>query len=433
MFKGNVSFVPMNCGNTGEDFENARKHGADGTIPQATGLSEAAAWNDDDNYETVRMHAGRKNGTFPAEHIGRSKKIRFAEGHKFEKETAEMNTMIMELDSGLKIDCLDASQEEWRNDAWPSICAHLDFLLVVHKGKAILNPNFVIGGPEKNYKLIPDANDHTYIADAKTVQSFFGSNWAERDENGVPIGGLKYGIAPTHYRQQQLGYCGICHIEGAFLLGWKGEFGEHNYAQVFIPYDKEEAETILDQVEKRNTESRDGIIPAVADCKDVKKAIHELPLQFPDVNVKKKTHELKDEKWKKSFERLGQIDEETANIDSIIKPYIDELKKKVADETGLKVKSASITIKEKSDLTDERKDILMLPLEEVKNGPSCYFVDKDTGDFFLIEYGAGVKWDKATKAAIAEDYPEVFEGLKQRFPDKAPKLSKGDVAKAKKR
>ena len=41
----------------------------EGNIPQAHGGSEAASWEGESHYECETLHAGRKNGTFPAERI----------------------------------------------------------------------------------------------------------------------------------------------------------------------------------------------------------------------------------------------------------------------------------------------------------------------------------------------------------------------------
>ena len=425
MFKGNRTAVAMNTANSGKAFEDARRHGADGTIPQATGLSEASSWCGDNHYESERMHAGRKNGMFIPETIGKRKKLDFGRGHIFERPVAEVNALIMSLDSGFEIEVIDASKEEWRNDAWPSHAAHLDFFLKIKKGRAIPNPDFVIGGPEKNFKIIPDTKDHIYIADSKTVRSGFVNAWSEKDENGIPIGGMANGIAPTSYRQQQLGYCGICHIEGAFLLAHKGGYDEYDFAQVFIPYDKEEAEAILDECERRNQESYHGIIPSVRECKDVGLAISELPLQFPDVNIGKKELELDAAKWKVSMDRIVEIDGRLKEVNEQLKPLITEFKNKVFDELGEKVaNSISVDTKETKSLKEEKKLLIALPLEEVQDGPGCFYKDPDSGMVVRISYSAGVKWDDNAKKAIAEDYPEVYEDLRHRFPERKPKYTR---------
>lgn len=432
LFKGTVTAIPMPTGNSGAEFEQVRQHGADGSVPQATGLSEAAAWNGDSKYESERMHAGRKNGMFRPEYIGAKKKLDFGRGHIFEKPVAECNALIMSIRTGFNVEVVDASREEWRcqGAGWDSICAHLDFFAKIERGKAILNPNFVIGGPEPNYLIVPDAQDHWYIADAKTCRSTFINKWKETDENGIPIGGMANGIAPTEYRQQMLGYMGICHIDGAFLLAHKGGYGEDDFAQVFIPYDKDEAEAILDECERMNQASYKGIIPSVNDCKDVSLAISELPLQFPDVNTGKKKPSLGRD-WKVSFDRILEIDKEVNEIGEKIKPLLTEFKNKVKDELGERVASSiSIDTETTKKLKKEKADILAKALEVVQDAPGCTFVD-DTGDVCTIDFPAGIKWDATTKNAIRDDYPEVYEDLKVRFPERKAKYSRTPAEKAK--
>ena len=436
MFKGKVSAIKI-AGNTGADFEQKiRKHGADGSIAQAYGGSSITDWVGDSIYATERMTAGRANGTFAPEHISKAKQAVFDTGHDYEKSIAIHNCRIMSIKSGIEIIYHDASKEEFRNDAWPSMAAHLDFFIQVVNGKIELNPNYVIGGPEKNYIIVPSNKDHWYIGDSKSVQSRFGSNWAEKDSDGIPVGGMKYGICPTHYRQQMLGYMATVHMEGALILGACG-FAEDDHAQVFVPYNKEEAEALLDEVERRNAASYSGSIPSVRECKDVAKAIEELPLQFPDVNKGKKLLELEQKKWKVSFDRIIEIDKEVAEISDKLKPLVQDFKNRVRDELGERLAgSVSVDTETSKKLKDERKQIIMLPLEEVQDAPGCFYKDKDTGDVVTIMYSSGIKWDQKAKGAVADDYPELFEDLRHRFPERKPSYSReaaGKTAKSSKK
>lgn len=409
MFKGNVTAIPMPvASNSGEAFSKMRKHGADGSIPQAYGGSSLSDWLGDSVWDTERMTAGRANGMFAPEVISKSKQITFDIGHDFEDAIALHNVKIMSVESGIQVLLHDASQEEFRNDAWPSMAAHLDFWIQVVKGEIIPNPAFVVGGPEKNYKIVPSADDHWYIADSKSVQSRFRPNWMEKDENGLPIGGMKYGICPTHYRQQMLGYMATCKVEGAVILAACG-FERDDFAQIFVPYDKEEAEAIMDEVERRNYESYKGIIPSVADCKNVALAIAELPLQYPDTNRDKKILSLDPAKWGAKINRIKEIDDELKKLEAVIKPAEDALKEQLKKEK-----------KAVEELKAEKSKLLMLPLEEVQDGPGCTYIDPDSGDVVTIAYGCGIKWDKSPKTALADDYPEVFDDLRRRFPERKP-------------
>ena len=437
-FKGKVAAYPMPVGNAGEEFQKLRKHGVNGDIAQAYGGSSIADWVGDSIYSSERMTAGRANGTFAPEVISKSKQAVFDTGHDYEKSIAVHNCRLMSIKSGIDVIPIDASKEEYRNSEWPSMAAHLDFFIKVVKGKIIENPNFVIGGPEKNYLIVPDNGDHFYIADSKSVQSRFGSNWAEDDENGIPCGGMKYGICPTHYRQQMLAYMATLMptgmIEGAMILGACG-FSEKDHAQVFVPYVQEEAEALMYEVEKRNNDSLHGHIPSVRDCKDIGKAIEELPLQYPDVNLNKKPLALDPGKWKVSFDRIVEIDKRLSEIDAQLKPLKEEFKQKIFDVLGVKMAgSISVNTVESKELKDERSQILMMPLEEVQDAPGCTFIDPDSGDVVKLEYSAGIKWTDPTKRAIQDDYPEIFEDLRHRFPERKPSYSRdsADRSKAKK-
>ena len=427
-FKGKVTAIPMPVSNSGKEFEKLRKHGVGGDIAQAYGGSSISDWVGDSIYSTERMTAGRANGTFAPEVISKSKQAVFDTGHDYEKSIAVHNCRLMSIKFGIEVVPIDASAQEFRNSEWPSMAAHLDFFIKVIKGKIIENPNFVIGGPEKNYLIIPDNADHAYIADSKSVQSRFGSNWAEDDENGIPCGGMKNGVCPTHYRQQMLAYMATLMptgmIEGAMILGACG-FAEKDHAQVFVPYVKEEAEALMYEVEKRNAASLHGHIPSVRECKDVAKAIEELPLQYPDVNRSKKKLSLDPAKWKVSFDRVVEIDERLSQIDADLKPLKDEFKQKVFDTLGVKMAgSLSVNTVESKELKEERSQILMLPLEEVQDAPGCTFIDPDSGDVVKLDYSSGVKWTDPTKKAIMEDYPEIYEDLRVRFPERKPSYSR---------
>ena len=168
---------------------------------------------------------------------------------------------------------------------------------------------------------------------------------------------------------------------------------------------------------------------------------------YPDVNKDKKMHELDSKKWKGSIERIKEINAEQAELTALVKPYIDEMKKKLKDDLGITLGSFSpditrrieengeTTVIQAKKLKEEKDSILTLFLEEVQDGPSCYYVDEYTDDttgetitdVYTVEFGSGsgggVKWTTPTKAAIQEDYPEIFEDLKHRFPDRTPKLS----------
>lgn len=452
--RGQVS-VHVISGNDNDEFQKIKG--------SSVGPSQGAEWMGDSHYASERMVAGRTNGAFPPETIGASKQIMFQTGHiyeepilfthqqklckeKWKEALCRYSGMVMSVRDHATVNIFPTPNEEYRNTEWPDYKAHCDCFIQVVKGEIILNPNFVIGGKEKNFKIIPAAEDHWYIGDAKTCQSNFSTNWSETDEHGIAIGGMKNGIAPTQYREQGLQYLGILSplqkFEGFMLLASKSNhLDENGHAQVFIPFDEEaqeEAFHILDTVQKRYREAKNGHVPAISDCKDVSSAISELPLQYPDVNKDKKMLELDPKKWKKPFSRIVEVDAIKTEKSSIIKPYLDEVRKKIKDETGISIGTISMPdslswedengkkIVWKS-LKKERDDILMSTLEEVKDGPSCFYVDQSSGDTYVIEYGSesggGVKWDSATKAAIMEDYPEVFEDLKHRFPDRAPKLS----------
>lgn len=480
-FRGNVSCLIIG-GNTGESFQDARAHGADGSIAQAFGCSKLSAWLGDDSYESERLCAGRANGTYAPEYIGAEKNVLLQTGHDYEDavlalhqqklveqrwKEAKMrhNGNIMSIRERCEVIIHPTPNEEYRNDAWPDCAAHIDCFIQVVKGEIILNPNFVIGGPEKNYKIIPAAEDHWYVGDAKTCQSHFSSNWQdwqEVDGNKIPSGGMKFGIAPTHYRQQMLGYLTILgplkKFEGAMLLASKSDcLSEEGHAQVFIPYDEQaqtEGEWIMDEVSRKNRDSMNGILPDVTECKDVEKAISELPLMYPDVNKNKKMVELNKDKWKASFDRIKEIADEQAELSALVKPYIDEMRAKLKDELGITLGSISPEITRRIDengttrtiqskkLKDEKDSILTLLLEDVQDAPSCYYVDEYTdettgesrSDVYIVEYGSGsgggVKWTTPTKAAIQEDYPEIFEDLKHRFPDRSPKLSVNKISES---
>lgn len=434
-FKGTVQAFPMPISNSGEEFSKLRKHGVNGDIAQAYGGSQISDWIGDSIYSSERMTAGRANGTFAPEYISKSKQAVFDTGHDYEKAIAIHNCRLMSIKFGIDVIPIDASKEEYRNSAWPSMAAHLDFFIKVVKGKIIGNPSFVIGGPEKNFLIVPDNADHLYIADSKSVQSRFGSNWAEDDENGIPCGGMKNGICPTHYRQQMLAYMATLMptgmIEGAMILGACG-FSERDHAQVFVPYAKEEAEAMMDEVERRNNASLHGQIPSVRECKDVAKAIEELPLQYPDVNQGKKKLALDPSKWKVSFDRILEIDKRVKEIDTELKPLKDEFKQKVFDDLGYELAgSISVNTKESKKLKDERSQILMMPLEEVQDAPGCTFIDPDNGDLVTIDYPSGIKWTDPTKRAIADDYPEIFEDLRHRFPERKPSYSRESSERSK--
>lgn len=434
-FKGKVTAFPMPTDNASEEFQKLRKHGVDGSIPQAYGGSSISDWVGDSIYSTERMTAGRANGTFAPEHVSKAKQAVFDTGHDYEKSIAVHNCRLLSIKFGIDVIPIDASKEEYRNSEWPSMAAHLDFFLKVVRGKIIENPNFVIGGPEKNFLIVPDNSDHYYIADSKSVQSRFGANWAEDDENGIPCGGMKNGICPTHYRQQMLAYMATLmptgYIEGAMILGACG-FSERDHAQVFVPYVQEEAEALMYEVEKRNNASFHGQIPSVRDCKDIEKAIGELPQQYPDVNIKKKMLSLDPAKWKVSFDRVVEIDKRISEIDDQLKPLKEEFKQKVFDACGVKMAgSLSVNTIESKALKDERSQILMMPLEDVQDGPGCTFIDPDSGDVVRIDYSAGIKWTDPTKKAIMEDYPEIFEDLRHRFPERKPSYSRDSADRSK--
>ena len=434
-YRGTVSAYPMPTDNSGAEFEKLRKHGVKGDIVQAYGGSTVTDWVGDSIYASERMTAGRANGTFAPEHISKSKQAVFDTGHDYEKAIAQHNCRLMTIKYGIECIAIDASKEEYRNSAWPSMAAHLDFFLKVVKGKIVENPNFVIGGPENNYLIVPDNTDHLYIADSKSVQSRFGSNWNEEEPKGVPSGGLKNGVCPTHYRQQMLAYMATLMpsgmIEGAIIFGACG-FSEREHAQVFVPYVQEEAEALMDEVERRNAASLRGQIPSVRDCKDVGRAIEELPLQFPDVNRSKKKLELDPAKWKVSFDRILEIDERCKEIDKELKPLKDEFKKKVEDTLGVKLAgSISVNTEESKKLKDERSQILMMPLEEVQDAPGCFMVDPDTGDIVTLDYSSGIKWDAKSKSAVADDYPEIFDDLRHRFPERKPSYDRTPAGSSK--
>lgn len=419
LFVGKRYTVPLSVeNNAGEAFSNMRKHGADGKIAQAYGCSALTDWLGQSKYQSERMTAAIANGSVKAPKISKTQQKIFDTGHDYEKSIAIHNCRIMSIDAGIEVQAIDASQDEFRNTAWPSLAAHLDFIVLVKKGRIILNPGYVIGGPEKNYLIVPDTEDHIYVGDSKSVQSNFGVNWSEKDDDGLPIGGLKWGICPTHYRQQMLGYMACCHIEGAIIFGACG-FQDYEHAQVFIPYNKEEAEAILDEVERKNWEAMNGIIPSVRECADVAKAISELPLMYPDVNRGKTLLKLGKKKWADTFKRLLEIKGEIADLETQLKPYKEEMIQKIADELGLTATISSISAKEIKELKDERDKLLMLPLDEVKDAPGCTFKDEE-GYVHELTYSSGIKWDKFSKAAVAEDYPEVAEDLRQRFPERKP-------------
>lgn len=421
-FVGRVSAIKIPVdSNAGDAFSNMRKHGADGTIAQAYGCSALTDWLGEGNYQSEMLTAARANGSVKPEKISKAQQKVFDTGHDYEKSIAVHNCRIMEINSGIKVIPHDASMDEYRNSAWPSLAAHLDFIVEVVGGKIIPNPAYVIGGPEKNYLIVPDTESHFYVGDSKSVQSNFGTNWSEKDDTGLPIGGMRWGIAPTHYRQQMLGYMAACHLDGAILFAACG-FQDYEHAQVFIPYDKDEAEAILDEVERKNWAALHGMIPSVSDCVDVEKAISELPLMYPDVNKNKKIHALDPAVWKKTFDRIDRIDLEKGDLESQLKPLKEEFKQKVADETGMEISSFSVSTKQLDKLKKERSDLLMEPLEEVQDGPGCSYVDED-GVLHTIEYSSGIKWDKYSKAAVEEDYPELAEDLRQRFPERKPTYS----------
>lgn len=459
IFGGNVTCQVIES-NASEEFSNKiRKHGADGSIPQAVGPSKNAAWLGDDKYESERMVAGRANGTFPEEVIGSDKRIVMDTGHDFEEAvlaTGAVKLMqerwkearlkhggtIMSIRDHIEVIVHPTPREEYRNSAYPDFAAHIDGFIQVVKGRIVLNPAFVIGGPEKNYIILPDSEDHWYIADAKTCQSSFSTNWTERDENGTPVGGMKFGVAPTHYRQQLLGYLGILaplhRFEGAMLLASKSDhLDEHGHAQVFIPFDEDaqaEAEAILDEVSRKNRDSYNGRIPSVAECKDVARAIAELPLQYPDVNAGKKVLELEPSKWRISVNRLIEIKKEIAKIDEQLSPIKAEIKQLVEDRLGDKI-AGSITLntKTRKELTDEYDKILLLSLEDIQDAPGAFYIDPDTGITASFSAPGGLKMTSATEQAIKDDYPEIYEDLKARFPSRKVKFDSPELRKIRKK
>ena len=212
--RGQVS-VHVIKDNTGDEFQAIKN--------SSIGPSQGPAWMGDSHYATERMVAGRAFGAFAPEYIGTSKQIVLQTGHSYEDailmthqqklieerwKEARMNHhgKILSIREHANVIIHPTPSEEYRNTDWPDYKAHCDCFIQVVKGKIIPNPNFVIGGKEKNFKIITDAEDHWYIGDAKSCQSNFSTNWSETDEHGIPVGGMKNGVAPTPYREQLLQY-----------------------------------------------------------------------------------------------------------------------------------------------------------------------------------------------------------------------------------
>ena len=444
-------------GNTGDSFQK--------TLRSSVSPSKGAAANGEGKYQTERMLAGRLTGHFPQEYVGVDKQIIFDTGHDYEDAVlvqGEVELMkermreaeqrwkearmkhagtIMTAREHISVIIHPTPHEEYINSEWPNHKAHTDCFIQIVKGRAIENPNFRPGDKMKNYIIIPDAEDHWYIGDAKTCQTVFSDNWASKDENGAPNGGMRNGMWPREYEIQCGMYLGILaplpvKFEGAFLLGSKGDhLDEHGHVQVFKEFDEnwqDESYMQLDEAERLFRDAENGSLPAVRDCRDVAKAIAELPLQYPKAIPKAKPLYLDAAKWKPSFDRMVEIKTRLSEI-ADEKVAITEKVKQEAAALGIELSgSISFKTKEQKELEDEYSKILMLTLEDIKDAPEAYFTDPDEGVTAKIDVKRSLKMVQKTEDALKNDYPEVWESLQEFFPDVKVSLEDPRIKKAKK-
>lgn len=415
-FNGGTYAVPMgDIPNSGPEFEAARNHGTDGAIEQAFGSSDVGTYMGDNKYKSARQLAGEKNGTFNPKKPSIEQAFAMAQGHIYERTCAEACALIMSLETGFEVIAHPAGETEFRNVQWEDYNGHIDFLLEVRSGKIIPNPNFYVGGPEKNWVIIPDAEDHWYIADSKTVMSPFGANWSQVDENGIPVGGLKNGVAPDNYYDQMQSYMAALNIDGAMLFGMcKADLTLNSYAQVFVPYNKEKAEELMDTAQEINTRSQNGDIPAVKECKNKELAITELARQFPVTDRKRKFPVLDADEWLPVTSRIEEIYKK-----------INELDEEVEENTPESLKELIKAVEaEKKTLKEEAKLLLQSTIEVIGDAACGWFKDPDTGDIIKIELSRRPNMQEEPRNYIKRFYPDLYDELQREIPDVKVKMTK---------
>ena len=388
-FNGRCSWRQIE-GNTGESFENRRRDYYGGSdAPAICGVSK---------YKTSLRALAQKAGDIPEDSVSKKKAKIFANGHIKELEVATTGVEFMKIDSGFDIILHPCDKLEWLNDEWPHARGHLDFVVEVIKGRIIENPDFYVGGPEPNWKIIPDDENHMYVADSKTVQGDYGKAWNERDASGVSIGGLSNGVCPLPYWVQLHFYMTLCNIDGGLIFGSIGNNSVDDYATVFVPFDAEAGQTIMDTCERRFTDALNGKFPKLGECGDKDMAARDIAALYP-VNPAKSVQRLKGRKWTKHFREVADIEKQ-----------IEDLKESIAEESA---KVASIK-KEIDALREKRRTMLLEPIESVKDAKGCYFTD-EYGETTVIEYRSKPVWNCESKEAYRD-------AIRQLDPEKAAEL-----------
>ena len=397
-FNGKTKYCKIN-GNTGEDFAERRKNGYGGSdAPYLCGVSK---WGSTMEMAATKLGMGEK--PYPGK---RTEKI-WLQGHLDEENILEKCAGFMQIDSGFSMEIHPCGEYEWTNDEWPDAKAHIDGILEVEKGRIAPNPKFYIGSKEPNWTIEPDTENHRYVVDAKTCQDPRVPAWDERDDNGVKTGGLKNGACPLDYCVQLHFYMMVCNIDGALIFGSVGKNNVDDYVQVFVPLVFDEGQKIMDTCQHVFDLVKSGRLPKLEDCKDREKSALYLEKLYPKINEHLKIKKLKDKKWEEQFREINAIDSE-----------INKLKASVAAERKM-VDTVDAQIKR---LREQRKALLLEPIEEIKDRKGCYYTD-EYGNTSVVEYVQEMKWDYVTKEFFATKAPELFAEAEKLFTQRKVKYT----------
>ena len=389
-FNGLAKFHEIS-GNTGEAFEEDREgHYGGYDASYLVGHSE---------YGTELEAAAKKAGIVPDTPFAAKTLKIFANGHIKELEVAETGTAFMEIDSGFTIVLQPMGNFAWSNEEWEDARAHLDFIMKIIKGKLELNPEWYLGSNKPNWIIVPDEEDHMYVVDSKTCQDEFSPAWDQRNDLKVKIGGLKNGVCPIAYYDQMQFYCTVCNIDGAVIMASIGNNKVDDYAQVYVPYDPEYGQHLLDTCQKVFDQIKAGKLPKVEDCADRVAAAEYLDKLYYKVNEKKALAKLKNSKWEDRFEQVRELDEE-----------IDRIKASVEKEKEL-VNKAETQIR---NLSRQRRAILLEPIEDIKDRKGYYYSD-EYGNTHIVRFEQEMVWDYVTKQFFRKNAPEVYAEAEKLF------------------
>lgn len=409
-FGDGTYFIEGPESNEGKEFENAKKHGADNSIyPFSIGGSELPIIEQTSHFATPRRLQEKLLGTY-VEHVDAEKKDMFAYGHHFETSIGNHNAWILEKKFsylGVKVSYAE-ERHEWRHKKWPHMNVHIDGLLKIEDGYIDVEET-----KAKNEIVIKAKPGHVsiYLAEVKST-SVFSNIWKEN---------LSVNKVPDTYQPQLLGCMRVGNFtEGAVLLAHNcnGRNSEKDFRAIFMPYDQNEAERILDNAEDFIQRTLANDIYKFDEILNRQLAIKEYVEELPPVDPKATTVTISNAnegyvkdylQEKKALEELEAI---LAKKQEAFEEKIRPQKEAFEKETELlneDIKAAKKKV--------ESAEVLLLPL--IGNSSEGTYETDDAIHTFVVDRSK-FSFDKKVKAAFQENYPEAYNYVSNFAPN--PKI-----------